>query len=508
MENETTEKLHEPEQDETGTGLERVPAPLDGPISPDPIYSPDLTPIELGDQHLEAFSRYDELCKSHAKAAKGTEREEEKKLTFRDSHQPEHPTILIIHASVGSGHRSAAIGVAQAFQALRDSQEPAFPDGSPLDPETRIEVLDILAWGAHVYDGNKTASSFTGASRPFYDITWRYSFTGRLLWSGGTFLNYMMWRKFTRFIGHVKPLAVVATHIMAANMAAGARRICKQNFPLVCVPTDYETEGLWPHKAADCFCVGTESMAETLRPRLIPEEKIAITGIPTRMDFNREYDTAQARAKLGLPEGKKLVLALAGAYLPQPYVNLRDTLDIAIPTLSSHPHLHLVVVCGKDEEYRAHVEQMCKECNLENVTVLGYVTEMAELMATSDLIICKSGGLTVTECLNVSTPMLLVGRAYGQEKVNVNMLTSNGAAMHVTTARELIDALNSVDAHPERVEAMVVNANLLRKPEAALDIAKLALKLSTLSPKERHMYNPKKANIFAFYWGNKPAHIR
>ena len=36
---------------------------------------------------------------------------------------------------------------------------------------------------------------------------------------------------------------------------------------------------------------------------------------------------------------------------------------------------------------------------LENTTVLGYVDGMAALMAASDLVICKSGGLTVTECL-------------------------------------------------------------------------------------------------------------
>ena len=47
-----------------------------------------------------------------------------------------------------------------------------------------------------------------------------------------------------------------------------------QDFPIVCVPTDYETEGLWPHLHSDLFCVASESMAETLRPRKVPEERI------------------------------------------------------------------------------------------------------------------------------------------------------------------------------------------------------------------------------------------
>jgi len=467
-----------------------------------------LSPEQLGLQHLAAFEELDTKRKAEAEAARGTENAKEKRLSFCDDCEPANPTILVLHASVGSGHRSAAIGIAQALEELRNSHTAVFPNGSPMDPQTRIIVTDILAWGAHVFDGDKSASMFTGATRPFYDITWRYTFTGRLLWGGGTLLNYTMWRRFTRYIGHVKPTAVIATHIMGANMAAGARMICKQSYPIVCVPTDYETEGLWPHKAADCFCVGTESMAETLRPRRIPEDNIRITGIPTRNDFRRTYDKREVRGKLGLPQDKKLVLALAGAYLQQPYVNLRATLDIAIPTLSAHPNLHLVVVCGKDAAYATALRTMCQEHGLGNVTILEYVTEMAQLMSAADLIICKSGGLTVTECLCVSTPMILVGRAYGQEKVNVSMLTSNGAAMHVTTARELIDALNSVDEHPERVESMVVNANLLRKPDAALDIARTALELSALPQEAAHGSRPRRSWIFTFYWGDRPAHIR
>lgn len=470
--------------------------------------TPRLSPVEIGSRNLQLFTQREEAKRELKKTATTDAQKEAAKFGFRDDYKPEHPTILILHASVGSGHRSAAIAIAQAVEELRDSQAPAFPDGAPLDPQTNVEVADILAWGAHVFNGDKSASMFTGATRPFYDITWRYVFTGRLLWSGGTFLSYIMWRKFTRYIGHIKPMAVIATHIMGANMACGARIICKQDYPIVCVPTDYETEGLWPHKAADCFCVATESMAETLRARRICEDRIAITGIPTRIDFTRTYNAAQVRENLGLPQDKKLVLALAGAYLQQPYVNFRETLNDAIPSLNAHPNMHLVVVCGKDAEYAQKLREMCAECNLANVTVMEYVTEMAKLMAASDLIICKSGGLTVTECLCVETPMILVGRAYGQEKVNVDLLTSSGCAMHVTTTRELIDALNLVSDHPERMESMVVNSRLLRRPHAAEDIVKKALALSTIPVDKALSARPQHGWIFMFYWGDKPAHIR
>ena len=97
-----------------------------------------------------------------------------------------------------------------------------------------------------------------------------------------------MYGKFTELVRKRRPLAIICTHITAANVAVAARMLTGQRFPIVCVPTDYETEGLWPHLSTDLFCVATESMAETLRPRLVPEQRIRITGIPTRRGFPRK----------------------------------------------------------------------------------------------------------------------------------------------------------------------------------------------------------------------------
>ena len=98
------------------------------------------------------------------------------------------------------------------------------------------------------------------------------------------------------------------------------------------------------------------------------------------------------------------------------------------------------------------------EYGLANVTVLGYVNAMAELMEAADVVICKPGGLTVTECLCAHAPMILLGRAYGQEKANVRMLTAAGAAMAATTPRELLDTLRHISDHSASAHAMLMNA--------------------------------------------------
>ena len=423
------------------------------------------------------------------------------------------PVILVVHASVGSGHRSAAYAIAEAIQnagerTRADAAGPALPAG--LDPalaaRARVEVLDILDFGRIVFDGDATASMFTGWTRPFYDITWRYVLTGRLLWGGGTIWAHLMYPRFVEFVRAVRPAAIVAPHITAANVAVSARMLTGQSFPILCVPTDYEAEGLWPHLHTDLFCVANEAMAETLRPRRVPEDRILITGIPASPAFSRDYDKTAARESFGLPADKIVVLALAGAKLPRPYVHFREALDELLPFMHRLPNMELVIVAGADEEYERRVRREVADFGLDNARVLGYVTRMAELMEAADVVICKPGGLTVTECLCARAPMILLGRAYGQEKANVRMLTAAGAAMAATTSRELLDTLRHISEHPASADAMLINASLLRRPHAADAIAAATFDLIAKEPprdgklRSRHFAH--------FYWGRKPAHTR
>ena len=404
------------------------------------------------------------------------------------------PVITIMHASVGSGHKAAANAVAQAIDRMRGTHE--------VPSDVIVEVLDVLDFGRIKFDGNKTAASFTGATRPIYDITWRYTLTGRLLWGGGSAWSRIMFPAFNDYVREKRPIALICTHITAANVAVGARMMTDVEYPIVCIPTDYEIEGFWPHKEADLFCVASEFMAETLRPRLVPEANIAITGIPVRGGFEDDaFDRESVLNQFGLPINKKIVLVLAGASLPQPYVRFRMAIEQTLPYLRRFDDMHFVFLPGKDHEYARNLKALFSGMKLDNATVLDYVSDMASLMRASNLAILKSGGLTVTECLCARLPMLLVGKSYGQEKANTVMLTSFGASLHATTARELILTLERIQRYPEALDALLIGANALRKPNAAEDIVRATMEQTKI---ERNHQK----HFLEFYWGEKPAHTR
>ena len=72
------------------------------------------------------------------------------------------PLVIVVHASVGSGHRSAAQAISQALEDLC-GKHPNLP------ADTEIAVLDILDYGYVKFDGDKTAN-VTVVFNSLYDL--------------------------------------------------------------------------------------------------------------------------------------------------------------------------------------------------------------------------------------------------------------------------------------------------------------------------------------------------
>ncbi|MFR7745845.1 MAG: MGDG synthase family glycosyltransferase [Eggerthellaceae bacterium] len=412
--------------------------------------------------------------------------------TTCDAHS-QRPLVILTYASVGSGHRSAAQAIAQALEDLC-GKHPALP------ADAEIAVLDILDYGYVRFDGDKTANvtvSFNG----LYDFTWHHFLTGRLLWAGGYGWSPCMFSPFTKLVKQRKPIAIISTHIVAANAAVAARMLSRQLFPVVCVPTDYGAEGLWPHLDCDLFCAADEEMVEELLPRKVPESHIKVTGIPVRKGFSEPYDREAVLAHFGLPSDKMNVIVMAGARLAQPYMPFREIVNKTVPNLGEFDQMHFAFLAGADEEYAQQVHDYCAEHLVDNVSVFNYIEDIPGLMESCDLIIAKSGGLATTECLCARLPLLLVGKSYGQERANTCAVTNAGAAVTAITSAELLSQLHRIHDNPSCLDAMRSGGEALRRPYAARDAALATLDLvGTIKEPKRH--------FLKVYWGKKPHPLR
>lgn len=414
-------------------------------------------------------------------------------ITTECDEESTRPLVIVAHASVGSGHRSAAQAVAQALEDLR-GKHPNLP------ADTEIAVLDILDFGYIKFDGDKTAN-VTVVFNKLYDYTWHHFLTGRILWAGGWGWSPCMFSRFTKLVKKRKPIAIIATHIVAANAAVAARMLSRQRFPMVCVPTDYGAEGWWPHLDCDLFCAADDEMVEELLPRKVPRDHIKVTGIPVRKGFSEPCDRNQVLDSFGLPHDKINVMVMAGARLAQPYMPFREIVNKILPKLGSFTKMHFSILAGADAEYAQSLRDYFEHANIKNVSVFNYIEDIPGLMEASDMIIAKSGGLATTECLCARLPLILVGKSYGQERANTLTVTSAGAAVKAETPDELLNELETIHTNPDRLATMLSGGETLRRPYAARDVALATLDLvGKIEEPKRH--------VIKVYWGKKPHRLR
>ena len=373
-------------------------------------------------------------------------------------------TIAVVHASVGSGHRIAAESVAAQLRILL--------------PAARVEVLDVLDFGVLRVSGNAATRAFTGPTAPLYNALWGNELFGRATMAAARPPLGIVYRRFAAWLASNNVSAIVATHALAANLAVQATRSPSlATTPVVAVATDFGLHGFWPRRGLARFCVADEAEADTLVHRGTPDACIVVTGIPVRAQFTVPVDRAAARERFDLGRNHRIVLALAGATQRGPYAKFKASLAVSLPAAASLPDTTVAVVTGKDEAFADELRTRVAGFGTANVRVLGYVEDMAGIMAAADLGVCKPGGLVTAECLAVNLPMVLMGPVVGQERANVRSLTAAGAAVFEEDPRRLAEIVRKTLARPGALSRMREKSLALARPGAARDIALTVVEL-------------------------------
>jgi processive 1,2-diacylglycerol beta-glucosyltransferase len=131
--------------------------------------------------------------------------------------------------------------------------------------------------------------------------------------------------------------------------------------------------------------------------------------------------------------------------------------------------LRFEVVCGQDEHTRRRLEVRGAGRPIP-MRVHGFVDAMPDLMAASDLIVAKAGGLTISESLACGKPLILYHTVPGQEELNARYAAAHGAAVIAPGPKKAAAAVAACVADPERLAALRRAAETAGKPDAAARI--------------------------------------
>ena len=279
------------------------------------------------------------------------------------------------------------------------------------------------------------------------------------------FLNQLGRSDFLKYIQAFAPDLIVCTYPTVSSILAQLRQERILHVPVTTVITDYAVHSLWVHPGVDRYMVACEEVKESLVSWGIESQRVHVTGIPVSPKFEREMDRGQIISKLGLNPDLPTFLVMGGVYEGEIVKRICQQLaDSLVPVQS-------IIVCGKNEKLYHLVEEVSVQArNL--IVPFGYVHNVEELMAVSDLIITKAGGLTVSEALTKHLPLLIFKPIPGQEVENARFVQRIGAGQVAGSEEELEQFLKHFLSNPEDIERMQEKATVAlpgRSTERAVD---------------------------------------
>jgi processive 1,2-diacylglycerol beta-glucosyltransferase len=361
--------------------------------------------------------------------------------------------FLILSCSGGAGHLRAA-------EALHCT---APQTGLPI----RTESYDVLDFTTKLFKRLYSESYLQLVNRApelwgyFYQASEKKPYKKKGIIKLFDRFNY---KRYLERLGELDPDAVICTHFLPyISISKELRKIT--NAPVFAVTTDFDIHQLWVDPIVNRYFVYHNESAWQLQSKNIDPSKIVTAGIPVMPQFQLRTKKSVARKKLGMEAGNFTVLVLSGGF---GVGKIKETTEQISRTLSSFPkkRFNLAVVCGKNEKTRKELAGGNFPRNVRPM-IFGFVDNIHELMDSADVLVSKAGGLTSSEAMAKSLPMLIIDPIPGQESRNTDLIVEHGAGWKAINLSNLSYKLKRIIESPSILSSAASAAEKLSKPEAA-----------------------------------------
>lgn len=355
--------------------------------------------------------------------------------------------ILLLPASIGSGHYRSAEALKKAILQLDENSDVKIVDFlecvNPvlrrIATRTYLEMIEIAP---KIYD---TAFSWTG------DSTILPEFKGLLGRVGD--------KRLQDLVDEYQPDIIVGIHFFSVASISNLKESQKITPKTVAVNTDFVVHPIWAHRNIDLYIVASDVLAEELARHGAPREKIVPAGIPIDHDIWKYRSKKQSRKKLGLSVDLPTILIMGGGLgmgVVESFKKIRN-----FPT-----SIQIICVAGKNKELFEKLQKLSAKSK-HPVLLYSYIDFIDVVMSAADLLISKPGGMTISEALALGLPLIIVDPLPGQEDYNTAFLTTAGAGIKVRKARGLIPVLKKA-LIGENLEALRRRALANARPDAAI----------------------------------------
>lgn len=362
--------------------------------------------------------------------------------------------ILITYASYGSGHKTVANYIYEYFKEHGDYD---------------VKIVDVMDYASPIGKINLKLFNmifkfqFSLPATIGYELSDNKIVTAPYKIYTKACLNKKLQKDFLEY----NPDLLIATHFFGGIMMGSINKKYHTKTKIITIITDYSSNCMWlqNHKYEDYIVVSNEIVKQEVLKFGVDEKKICPFGIPLSSKFKVTDDKEKIKLKYNIKNNKPIILFFGGGSMGSNF-----TYNYLKAILKLKLDVNIIFVAGKNVELQNKVNDLVMKENTPNITVLGFTNDVSNLLNIATLVITKPGGLSVTEALEMKTPMILIPGNGGQENYNANYVTKNKFGLRVRTPFQLSRVMKKINNNPEIVQNMYNN---LKNQEENKSIEKL-----------------------------------
>ncbi|MBL8012608.1 MAG: hypothetical protein JNN05_02040 [Candidatus Omnitrophica bacterium] len=357
--------------------------------------------------------------------------------------------ILVIHATAGAGHKKAAEAIYHGIKAKMSCD---------------VVLVDALDYSNPIFKYSyPNFYSFVVSRMPWL---WAFVFglmdvpaMQPLVRCVRRIYNTINTQKLHRFLVDEQFDWIICTQFLSAEVSGYLKMKGRIKSKIICVVTDFDVHRIWINEGIDYYTGACDYTQEKLVQLGVDRKRTFVTGIPTDPKFQKVWDVAEIRRTLGIDQNKITTLIATGSFGFGPIEELVDL-------LKDH---QLIVVCGHNKKL---YERLSKR-SFAHVKVCGLVNNMDELMAASDIMVTKPGGLSIAEALVKGLVLVFFSAIPGQEINNVRVLEKSGVGLGIRTLNEISTAVSRLHQSPQELSQQRAKSKQIGRPWAVDDIIRV-----------------------------------
>ncbi len=371
--------------------------------------------------------------------------------------------VLIAYAPYGAGHKSIASKIYDYFEEFGDYEIKLFDVAkySNILGKTSIKLFELVT----KYSFHKTFSFI-------YDLADnKLASLNQMKLVKRLFDNENLRNEIVEFNADI----VISTHFFCENIVSYYNKLGLTNSKLVTVITDYATHSYWnkDHQNQDAFIVANEMVKNEMIKKGVDGKKIFPFGLPyDRKKMELKASKEETILKYNIDSRKKTYLFFGGGAMGS--MASYDYLKVLV---KSNLPVNIIFISGKNQKLEERARKLVLKMHKTNIKVLGFVKDVYSLLNISDAVIGKPGGSTLTECIDMKVPLILIPGNGGPEKYNARFICKKKYGCKVNTPWGLSHIVKKTLNNEKIIEKWHENLLKHAKNESTKKIFELVNKL-------------------------------